>query len=75
MLKKSKNNEVWFHVMDGKTVGVLARVPELLRLNLISTGPDFSIGDLNKWLYIAEVRDSFGIIEYNTFEDAEADLV
>lgn len=75
MLKKSKDCEVWFHVVEGKIVGIVARVPELLRLNLISTGPEFTIKDLNKWLYIAEVRDSFGIIEYNTFEDAKADLV
>ena len=52
MLKKSKEYEVWFHVMNGKKVGLLARVPELLRLNLISVGEDFELSDLNKWLYL-----------------------
>lgn len=75
MLKKSKDYEVWFHVMDGKRVGIVARVPELLRLNLITLGNDCKLEDLNKWLYIAEVRGKFGVIEYDTFEDAKADLI
>lgn len=75
MLKKSKDYEIWFHVVNGKRIGIVARVPELLRLNLISTGRDFSIRDLNKWLYITESRGTYGIEEYDTFEDAEADLV
>lgn len=75
MLKKSKNHEVWFHVMDGKKVGIVARVPELLRLNLITLGTDCKLEDLNKWLYIAEMRDTYGVIEYDTFEDAQSDLV
>lgn len=72
MLKKSSKHEVWYYVKNGKYVGILARVPELLRLNLISTGPDFAIRNLNKWLYIS---DSFSITEYNTFEEAKVDLV
>lgn len=72
MLKKLNDCEVWFLVKNGKRVGIVARVPELLRLNLISTGPDFAIEDLNKWLYLTESGD---ITEYGTFEEAEADLV
>ena len=75
MLKKSKEHEVWFHVMDGKKVGIVARVPELLRLNLITLGDECTVKDLNKWLYIAEVHGTYGVIEYNTFEDAKDDLV
>lgn len=72
MLKKSKEHEVWFHVMNGKKVGLLARVPELLRLNLISVGEDFELSDLNKWLYLTS---SGHCIEYSTREEAEADLL
>jgi hypothetical protein len=72
MLKKLNNCEVWFLVKNGKRVGIVARVPELLRLDLISVGPDCGIEDLNKWLYLTESGD---ITEYDTFEDAQADLV
>lgn len=72
MLVKSRSHEVWFNVKDGKNVGLLARVPELLRLDLISTGPDFTLEDLNKWMYIESVGR---YTEYSTFEEAEADLV
>lgn len=68
MLEK---HEVWFHVSDGKIVGLAARVPELLRLNLISAGPEFTIEDLNKWLYITL---SGLITVYDTLEEVEADL-
>lgn len=71
MLEKSLQHEVWFHVKDGKKAGLLARVPELLRLNLISTGPNFSIEDLNKWLYLTPKGE---IKVYITFEEAKADL-
>lgn len=71
MLEKSLKHEVWFPVKRGKKAGILARVPELLRLNLISAGQDFTFADLNKWLYITEEGD---ITEYSTFEEAKADL-
>lgn len=71
MLTKSFKHEVWFHVKDGKNVGLLATVPELLRLNLISTGPDFTFEHLNKWVYLTKSGD-FTI--YDTFEEAKADL-
>ena len=71
MLEKSEKHEVWFHVNDGKIVGLAARVPELLRLNLISAGPEFTIEDLNKWLYITL---SGLITVYDTLEEVEADL-
>lgn len=71
MLAKSLKDEVWFHVKGGKKAGLLAEVPELLRLNLISTGPGFSIEDLNKWLYITPKGE---IKVYRTFEEAEDDL-
>lgn len=73
MLKKTSSYEVWLYVKDGKALGVVARVPELLRLNLISVEPDFKLEDLNKWLYIS--KDGSSTEEYNTFEEAEADLV
>ena len=72
MLEKSRTHEVWFYVEGGKKVGILARVPELLRLNLISTGPDFTFEDLNKWLYLTK---SGNFTAYDSFEEAKADLV
>lgn len=72
MLIKSRSHEVWFNVKNGKSVGLLARVPELLRLDLITTGPDFTLEDLNKWLYLEKSGD---YTEYSTREEAEADLV
>ena len=72
MLKKSDKNELWFYKKEGKSVGILARVPELLRLNIISADPNFTIEDLNKWLYISAIGE---ITVYSTFEKAQADLV
>ena len=71
MFIKSNSHEVWFNVKNGKKVGLLARVPELLRLDIISTGPDFTIEDLNKWLYLEK---SGRCTEYSTREEAEAAL-
>ena len=75
MLKKAKDCEVWFHVKDGKRVGIVARVPELLRLNLISLSSDCNITDLNKWLYITELSNTYGVGEYDSFEDVKAALI
>ena len=78
MLEKSRRHEVWFVVKGGKKVGILARVPELLRLNLISTGPDFTFEDLNKWVYLTTKSGDFTEYDtftvYDTFEEAKADL-
>ena len=74
MLEKSKKHEVWFAVKDGKKVGIVGRVPELLRLNLISLSNNCGVEDLNKWLYISEFHGTYSVEEYDTFEDAEADL-
>lgn len=71
MLIKSRSHEVWFNVKGGKKVGLLARVPELLRLDLISVGPGFIPEDLNKWLYLEK---SGRCTEYSTREEAEAAL-
>ena len=75
MLNKSKYHEVWFHVMDGKIVGIVASVVELLRFNLITLSEDCKLEDLNKRLYIGDVHGTYRVIEYNTFEDAQNDLV
>ena len=71
MFIKSSSHEVWFNVKNGKKAGLLARVPELLRLDLISTGPSFTTEDLNKWLYLEK---SGRYIEFSTREEAEAAL-
>lgn len=72
MLIKSVEHELWIVVKGGEKVGLVARVPEMLRLDLISTGPDFTLDDLNKWLFIS-LDGSFKA--YHTLEDAKTDLI